>query len=164
MEFQESFILTNFLWSLKNSWSRFTRGNKNTNHANGIYTLTHQKTELSEILQEDDQYSVPTNASPSQTVSTPTRQSGLAKCPESTSCSKEKFACGAHRWTYLVLEVASASGCIFKFCQGEVLSWQPLLTRGKTGRIPETSGFWLQPLLGTCPRRNSKPSLGASWP
>ena len=136
---QQWYNIINFLWSLKNtvghtvfkkiiffwvigSWlkffvmnwawiSHFAKGNKSTDHTNGIH-ITHQKTQLPRIL--------PTGTESQNTsqhkriITTDTRQNQLAKqqnnsarkwsstsdscqnhwqrCPNSTSCSKEKLA------------------------------------------------------------------------
>ena len=48
------------------------------------YTFTHQKTELSQILQENDQYRVPNTPSTQKYSMVDTHQNQLAKYPNDT--------------------------------------------------------------------------------
>ena len=132
------------------------------------YTLTHQKTELSQILQDDNPNGVPnkhfantkgprrqthtrtnwknaqmTLSAHKRSSTLDTCQNQLAKCPNSTLCSqmvlngrqtsepiskmpkqhfmlKREVCPGAHRWTYLILELVSSSRGMFPFHQGKV--------------------------------------------
>ena len=77
-----------------------------------------------------------------------THQNQLAKCPNSTLSSKEYFPRCIP--VDLVLELVSSSRCRFPFHQGKALSWQPVPSRGETGRILETNGF------GSCQERPPK--------
>ena len=47
----------------------------------------------------------------------------------------------AHWWTYLVLELVSMSQMEVSVPPRKSVSWQPLLSRGETGKILKTNGF-----------------------
>ena len=117
------------------------------------YILTHQKTELSQIPWEDDQYWVPnTHSQHTWSLLADIHQRQLVKCPNSTSRSKERFA-GCTPVDLLSLGVHQLIQMHFSLPPRESLSWQPVLSREETGRILETNSFgsWeehpLNPLL-----------------
>ena len=75
------------------------------------------------------------------------RVNQLAKCPNTTLCSEEKFArVHARRWTYLVLELGSSSRCIFPFHQGKVFV-------GSQWRAGEKQGGYLKQMVSATPLR-----------
>ena len=106
------------------------------------YTLTHQKTELSQTVQRRTHIESQTNTSQHKWASiADTRQNQLAKMPKQhTWCSEEKLA-----GCTLVDLLSARPGASFHSTK-ERIPWPPGLSRGETGRNPETK---LWQLLGT---------------
>ena len=80
------------------------------------YISTHQKTESSQIQQDNDQYRVPNKDAPNTNgPQCQARQNQLAKCPNGTLRSNEKLAWVPTSGTYWVLELVSSSRRMFPF-------------------------------------------------
>ena len=129
------------------------------------YTLTHQKTEQSQIHGEDDPYGVPNKHLTTQTVfnirhtsepigknvkialcahkralTSDTRQNQLAKHPNDTSCSKENFA-GCTPVDLLGLGARQLVQRHLSIPPRKSIHWQPVPTRRETGRGPQINGL-----------------------
>lgn len=134
----------------------FTKGNKNTNHAKVIHA--HQKTKLSQILQEVDLYGVPSThqhtqssrqthellmwqndqtAPPTHTwsLTADTCHSHLAQMPNNTLCSKEGCRCTEEN--LLRLGPHQLVQMHLSISLRESGNWQPVLSRKEAGRVPK---------------------------
>ena len=104
------------------------------------YILTHQKTESSQIQQDNDRYRVPNKDTPNtKGPQCQARQNQLAKCPNSTLCSKEKLARVHTSGTYRVLELVCSSRRMFH--RGKAYVDSQCRAEEKQRRFPETNGF-----------------------
>ena len=126
------------------------------------YTLTHQKTELSQILPENNWYGVPNKHFPN---------TNGPRCQTNVRTNKNaQIALGAQNRT----RPRCTPGHLLRLgaCQlvqmhvpvppRKSVRWQPVPSRGETGRIPKTNGF------GSCeehpPRASSQGHLATnSW-
>ena len=139
------------------------------------YTLTHQKTELSQILQDDNRYGVPnkhfpntkrpqcqthvgTNWQNAQIAPRAHKWSSTLKCPNSTSCSEEKFA-QVHTGRL------SLGACqLFPMHVSVPPRKKPMLAviaqHGRNRENPRNK--WFQHLLGTSPQVPSQDQLATS--
>ena len=68
-------------------------------------------------------------------------QNQLARIPNSTSANRWEGCLCAHQWIYLVLELISSSQMQVSIPPKNSISWQPVPSRGETGRILKTNGF-----------------------
>ena len=117
------------------------------------YMLTHQKTDLSQILFKGWPVRNPKQTLPQHKRSSLNgRQTSepIGKNAQiALSAHKWEGCPGAHRWTYPALELVSLSQTHVSFLPTKSESWQPVPSMGETGRIPETNGFgscWERPL------------------
>ena len=101
-----------------------------------------------------------------------THQTQLAKCPNSVSCSKEKFTqvlTSRLTW-YWSLSTHPASSF---YCTKEKLSWQPVVSRGEKDGSPKqmfhaaARNVTQTPISGTASQEESDPHSHPgvlSWP
>ena len=106
------------------------------------YIRTHQKTESLQIQQNNDRQRVPNeDARNTNGPQRQARQNQLAKCPNSTLCSKEKLAWVHTSEIYRVLELVCSSRRMFPFHRGKAFVDSQCRTGKKHGGFPETNGF-----------------------
>ena len=132
------------------------------------YTFTHQKTEL------DDRYGghpirrMTDNKSPKRTFpqhkrssTSDTRQNQLVKCPNSTSCSNEKFArVHTDGLTRSWSSSARPDACFHSTKEKRQLAASA--EQGGNREDPQNKWFWQ--LLGTSPRTSLSGPAGSSQP
>ena len=106
------------------------------------YISTHQKTESSQIQQDNDQYRVPNKDAPNtHGPQHQARQNQPAKCPNGTLRSNEKLAWVPTSGTYRVLELVSSSRRMFPFHRRKAYVDSQCRAEKKQGGFPETNGF-----------------------
>ena len=162
-----SFISTIFFQSLKKNWnviSHFSKGNKNTNHTKWNTDSYSRRQSCQKPSRRLPTWSLKRNTSNTNrpqrqihvrtdcqhtriTLSAHKLLSGRPlsepvgkKCPNSTSPSKEKVA-GCTWVDLLRLGARQLVQRHLSIPLTKNTGWQPMLSRGETGRIPKTNGI-----------------------